>query len=245
VSPPRIARNGDLFDRALLRAARNDDPPRGAEERALEAMGFGAAFAARTALAAPSAGILAGRWAGPIKMAAVAAAVAAGVGGTWLAWSRRAPPAPARAASGIMTTAPAPAPAPASAPAPAPASAPAPAPAPASAPALAPAPALVPGLHPSPLSSEVSLVQQAAHAVAERDPAVALRILDTVRRDYPHGLLTEEAGVLRVQALAQVGRSTEAKALARTLLDAHPEGVLAARLRSVLAAQGASDADTR
>ena len=237
MSPPRIARNGDLFDRALLRAARNDDPPRGAEERALEAMGFGAAFAARTALAAPSAGILAGRWAGPIKMAAVAAAVAAGVGGTWLAWSRRAPPAPARAASGIMTTAPAPAPAPASAPAPAPA--------PASAPALAPAPALVPGLHPSPLSSEVSLVQQAAHAVAERDPAVALRILDTVRRDYPHGLLTEEAGVLRVQALAQVGRSTEAKALARTLLDAHPEGVLAARLRSVLAAQGASDADTR
>jgi len=53
-------------------------------------------------------------------------------------------------------------------------------------------------------------------------------------------VLADEAAALRVQALSRVGRSSEAKALARQLLDAHPQGVLAARLRAVLADEDSS-----
>src|ERR1019366_8623118 len=93
------------------------------------------------------------------------------------------------------------------------------------------------------LSVEIALVQQAARALASGDAAVALSLLDTYDRQCPHGALADEAGALRVQALARSGRAPEARALAQTLLDAHPHGVLAARLKGVL--DGPPDAESR
>jgi hypothetical protein len=93
----------------------------------------------------------------------------------------------------------------------------------------------------TPLSVEIALVQQAARAIAGGETSIALGLLDAYQRQCPHGVLVEEAGALRVEALARSGRKAEARALARELLDAHPHGVLAARLHAVL--DGPSDAD--
>ena len=95
----------------------------------------------------------------------------------------------------------------------------------------------------SALSVEVTLVQDAARALAGGDPAGALRFLDRYDRRWPHGALAEEAGALRVQALQRTDRTGEARALARKLLDAHPHGVLAARLQRVL--DGSTDPAAR
>ncbi|HTB74017.1 MAG TPA: hypothetical protein VK762_12270 [Polyangiaceae bacterium] len=110
----------------------------------------------------------------------------------------------------------------------------------ASRPARRPAPEAVDG---SALSVEITLVQDAARALASGDAAGALRVLDRYDRKWPHGALAEEAGALRVQALQRTDRAAEARTLARKLLDAHPHGVLAARLQRVL--DGSTDAAVR
>jgi hypothetical protein len=84
------------------------------------------------------------------------------------------------------------------------------------------------------LSVEIALVQQAARALASGDAEVAMGLLDTYRRDCPRGVLAEEASALRVQALVQTGHAADAKALAQRLVAAHPDRVLASRLRGVL-----------
>jgi hypothetical protein len=91
------------------------------------------------------------------------------------------------------------------------------------------------------LPNEVALVQQAAQALASGDGEGAIRALDAHDRLWPAGMLGEESGALRVQALVRTGRMAAARTLARKLLDAHPDSVLAARFRRVL--EGASDAD--
>jgi len=111
-----------------------------------------------------------------------------------------------------------------------------------------PQPPVVQDAPPPPLSAEVAIVQRVARSLVSGNAQQALALLDEYGRDYPHGLLKQEANALRVQALAGSGRTAEAKVLARELLDAHPRGVLAARLRSVLAAgtsTASSDAGPR
>jgi hypothetical protein len=84
------------------------------------------------------------------------------------------------------------------------------------------------------LAAEVALIQQATRALASGEPNVARRVLDTYDHDFPDGLLREEAGVLRAQALARSGNDVAAHDLARKLLVAHPESVLAPRLRAMV-----------
>jgi hypothetical protein len=85
-----------------------------------------------------------------------------------------------------------------------------------------------------PLAGEVALVQQAARALAGGEPAVALAVLEAYQGRYPSGVLREEAGLLRVQALAGSGDRERARALARRILDEDPHGVLAPRLRAAV-----------
>jgi hypothetical protein len=252
MSPSRIARSGDPFDRALLRAGRSDDPPRGAEERALAALGLSAELAPGSVGARPG-GFSGVGWGASLKVIAVLLVLGACGAGVWMATRR-----PARAGSGL----PAQVSGPASAPAPSPASV---APAsiarpaepsggatpprevgasPGAAAASRPVRRAGPGaVDRAALSVEVTLVQDAARALAAGDAAAALRVLDTYDRKWPHGALAEEAGALRVQALQRTDRTAEARALARKLLDAHPHGVLAARLQRVL--EGSTDAAPR
>jgi hypothetical protein len=252
MSPSRIARSGDPFDRALLRAGRSDDPARGAEERALAALGLSAELAPGSVGARP--GVFSGvSWGTSLKVIAVLLALGACGAGVWMGvrWL-------ARAGFGFSAQVRGPA----SAPVPSPASV---APASVSRPsepsggatlsrevgassgaATAPRPvrrAAPEAIDRAALSVEVTLVQDAARTLAGGDAAGALRVLDAYDRKWPHGALAEEAGALRVQALERSDRTAEARALARKLLDAHPHGVLAARLQRVL--EGSTDAAAR
>jgi hypothetical protein len=101
-----------------------------------------------------------------------------------------------------------------------------------------PAPSQEPRVTPSSsakpsLSAEVALIQQATRALASGEPDVAQRVLDAYDREFPDGLLHEEAGVLRAQALARSGDDAAARKLARKLLATHPGSVLAPSLRAM------------
>jgi hypothetical protein len=248
MSPPRMVRSGDPFDRALLRAGRSDDPPRGAEDRALAALGLSMGLAARSIAARPRPPSTL-QWGWSLKAVAIALAVGAAVAGAWIAGFRPAslaapvapsvrseavPPPVVRSVAPVGSETAGPMRSPAStAPVAVPTAEPLrPA---ARVPSSAPlAPAHGPPVAAPALSVEIALVQQAARALASGDAAVALSLLDTYDRQCPHGALADEAGALRVQALARTGRAPEARALARKLLDAHPHGVLATRLKGVL-----------
>jgi hypothetical protein len=257
MSPPRLARTGDPFDRALLRAARCESPPPGAEDRALLGLGLSAGLSPHSVVGQTTGSISAVGWAWPLKAIAVTVALGAAIAGAWAGARPRpvlasAAPSAAKAFEAapllppeVNAQAPNPEPSPPrreeppGGPIHASRSSPR---APLSATRL---PDAVPAVQAAtvdvpPLSVEIALVQQAARALAGGEVAIALDLLDTYRRECPRGVLAEEAGVLRVQGLARSGRAAEAKALARQLLDAHPRGVLAARLRGLL--DGRSDA---
>jgi hypothetical protein len=84
------------------------------------------------------------------------------------------------------------------------------------------------------LAQEVALLDQARHAVRQRSPGQALLQLDAYSRLAPRGALLTEANVLRVEALVQVGRRSEAIALARQIIGQAPGSRHAARLRSLV-----------
>ncbi len=289
MSPPRIARSGDPFDRALLRAGRNDDPPRGAEDRAFAALGLSAELAPGSVGARPGS-FSAVSWGASLKVIAVLLALGACGAGVWMGarWlalghagsgllaqvsgpASARTPSPASVASASVARPPEPIDSPLRDPvmpssprvppddsmhSPARATPTRPVAASggatlsgevaassgaaASSPARRVGPGAVDG---SALSVEITLVQDAARALASGDAAGALRVLDRYDRKWPHGALAEEAGALRVQALQRTDRAAEARTLARKLLDAHPHGVLAARLQRVL--DGSTDAAAR
>jgi hypothetical protein len=265
MSPPRMTRNGDAFDRALLRAGRNDGPPLGAEERALAGLGLSAVVVRSAGVMRPE--VLArGLWGWPLKAAAVVLALSALVGVVVASVRPGAAGAPVPATVGV-----------AYAPEPVVPVVPEATLAESNAARVDAAPVVAPSGEPPraaghlalpvpsgvrsagagtgatgtgarataasakpttsgapPLSVEIALVQQAARALASGDAEVAMDLLDTYRRDCPRGVLAEEASALRVQALVQTGHAAEAKALAQRLVAAHPDGVLASRLRGVL-----------
>jgi hypothetical protein len=221
----RIARDGRPFDRQLVRAARNESPAWGAEERALAALGLSATAMGAVKSRVPSGGAL-----GAGGSALVVASLAVGIGvAAWAirsqANARTTIPTLAESAPQIETPALAPAFAPRVTILPAPSS---------SVVRAATAPAKTTHVAPLPLSGEIALVQQAARALASGEPSMALRVLDTYGSQYPGGALAEEASVLRAQALARTGEATQARALAERLIAADPQGVFARRLRDVI-----------
>jgi hypothetical protein len=261
MSPPRMARTGDAFDRTLLRAGRNDGPPLGAEERALAGLGLPLGLTVRPAGAVRSEVLARGLWGWPLKVAAVVLALSTLVGVVVASVRLGAAWVPIPATVGVAD-APEPA-APVIPEAMLPESNAAPVVAPSGEPPRAAghvAPPVPSGVRSAgagtgargtgarataasakgttagapPLSVEIALVQQAARALASGDAEVAMGLLDTYRRDCPRGVLAEEASALRVQALVQTGHAAEAKALAHRLVAADPDGVLASRLRGVL-----------
>jgi|HubBroStandDraft_1064217.scaffolds.fasta_scaffold04977_5 hypothetical protein len=95
---------------------------------------------------------------------------------------------------------------------------------------LAPAsPALPPDLQ-----AEVSALGKARAALGRRDGQTALEALDAYEQAFPTGLLADEATVLRVDALALHGAPTEAAALGRRYLSAHPTSPYGTHLRAVI-----------
>jgi hypothetical protein len=100
------------------------------------------------------------------------------------------------------------------------------------------------GLVPSPrprsmLTAEVFALDRARALVLNRDPDAALRQLDAYAVAFPVGALGDEALVLRVQALVQAQRRTEAIALACEFLERHPRSPHGDELRKLTGSAGA------
>jgi len=83
---------------------------------------------------------------------------------------------------------------------------------------------------PSSLDEEIALLDSARRALKQGDSSGALAALDQHARQRSKHALDAEATLLRVQALVAAGRTSEAKSIAKRVLDANPNGGYACRL---------------
>jgi hypothetical protein len=81
---------------------------------------------------------------------------------------------------------------------------------------------------------EVASLDRARHALADGSAAEALALLTQHEQRYASGTLAPEARVLRIRALLQLGRRTEAERLADEFLALHPHSPHAAQVRDLL-----------
>jgi hypothetical protein len=241
----------DDFDEALLRAGRRAPAPPRLRERALGAAAAGAAALATTKAAAGVAGAKAsggilGKVA--IKWALVAAVGATSVGAAYVVETRLAspeaadpaPPAVVTAASPVtkvappvVTAAPSVAPPPPEDPPEPPPAAPVARSRPSTAEALPVAP---PPERESALREEIALVDAARAAIADGDPAFALRRIEDHAARFPAGSFAVERDVLRIDALVLAGRSDEARERARAFVARHPKAAQARRIEKIAGA---------
>jgi outer membrane protein assembly factor BamD (BamD/ComL family) len=84
------------------------------------------------------------------------------------------------------------------------------------------------------LVREIGLVQRAHERVAAGDARGALALLDSYDAEFPRGQMSEEATVLRIQALREAGQEGRAQSLAHAFLEQHGDSPLAQRVRSLL-----------
>ncbi len=81
------------------------------------------------------------------------------------------------------------------------------------------------------LSEELARLDGARTKLASGQPSAAIEALDAYGREFPRGSLRLEASVLRIEALAKAGRTSEARDRAKRFLAAHPNSVLGARVK--------------
>ncbi|HEY5956203.1 MAG TPA: hypothetical protein VIV60_06610 [Polyangiaceae bacterium] len=86
----------------------------------------------------------------------------------------------------------------------------------------------------SSLAREVEWLDKARAANAAHDAARTLQILDGYQLQFSEGILGPEAQLLRVEALVQSGRISEALPLARRMLESAPRGPHAERIIALL-----------
>jgi len=84
------------------------------------------------------------------------------------------------------------------------------------------------------LSEELGALDRARLALAGGDARRALDELESYDRRFPSGRLQLEAEVLRIDALAKVGRKEAARSRAEAFLRRHPNSVLTTRVRAHL-----------
>jgi hypothetical protein len=89
------------------------------------------------------------------------------------------------------------------------------------------------------LGDEIASLDRAREALAHGDASRALALVDEYAKEFPGGVLGQEATVVRIEALLARGDRKAADGLARRLLAAHPASPHAARVRALLA--GASN----
>lgn len=84
------------------------------------------------------------------------------------------------------------------------------------------------------LSAELDLLKRARAALRSRVPEQALALLDQHAREHSGDGLSSEATVLRIEALAALGRHDEASALAVRFVRDDPSGAFADRARTFI-----------
>lgn len=84
------------------------------------------------------------------------------------------------------------------------------------------------------LADELAVVDLARAALARKDPAQALRLLDEHARRFSPRRLDAEATVLRIEALSAASDRATASRLGQAFLSKHPQGPYARRVRSLI-----------
>jgi hypothetical protein len=103
---------------------------------------------------------------------------------------------------------------------------PSPSPVPAPRPSTASAPAASGSGRDHALAAERALVESARTALSRDDAATALATLERHAARFPSGVLTEEREALAIQALARLGRSSDARARADRFRKTFPSSML-------------------
>ncbi|HET9931391.1 MAG TPA: hypothetical protein VFQ35_11910 [Polyangiaceae bacterium] len=88
----------------------------------------------------------------------------------------------------------------------------------------------------STLAEELAMVDLARAALARKDTAQSLRLLDEYTHRFSPRRLETEATVLRIEALSAAGDRATASRLGQTFLSRHPQGPYARRVRSLIGA---------
>jgi hypothetical protein len=81
---------------------------------------------------------------------------------------------------------------------------------------------------------QVAWIDHARSLAESGDTTGALQALDGYDRTFPHGVLSEESALLRIEAVFARGDVRGASGLARRFLVEHPHSVHAAKVRSLL-----------
>lgn len=89
-----------------------------------------------------------------------------------------------------------------------------------------------PGAARGELEQELSLMEQAQHALKQGDPESALSSLDQHAAEHPDGMLSSERQGVRAIALCQAGKREEGQRVARRFLNDSPKSPVAARVRA-------------
>jgi outer membrane biosynthesis protein TonB len=238
----------DETEQLLLRAGR-PRAPRAARERAWIAA---SGVAASTTLAAGSVAAKAGSVVGGKLIAVIAFTGLAAMGGAMALQQRHRasePPPDEHTVPVVVqqtpTVVPRPAPVPSIAPAPVPSIAPAPVESvearPTGSISVTPPPRAATPVAPEPtetatssMPSELAALQQARASLASGDPARALSMLDAYAARFPHGVMAQEAAVLRIEALVRAGDRPAAQRAADAYLAAYPQSPYLDRIRSLL-----------
>jgi hypothetical protein len=85
-----------------------------------------------------------------------------------------------------------------------------------------------------PGGEEFRLLQAARRAAAEH-PDQALKLTDEHHRRFPRGMLAQERDAIAIEALADLGRETEARSLYRAFRAAYPQSPYRSRVERALA----------
>jgi hypothetical protein len=225
--------------RALLRSAELDGPPNGAMRRVLTRAGVGVgvglavvATSSTTASAAKLAPAVVGKWLAITAFVGAGAVAAVHVAkpswtkltqpaitGTTHEASPRAVPAPTPVVEPTDTVVPSDPPS-------------------VDGPVVAPAPRAVKAAPAASadINGEIAAISQARGALDKGNARGALAALDRYQQDFPHGALSPEATVLRIEALNVAGDRARAKSLGEAFLKAHPKSPHAQRVRSLIGA---------
>jgi hypothetical protein len=84
------------------------------------------------------------------------------------------------------------------------------------------------------LADEVKAIQRAKSALSSGNASGAIKELDAYRETFPRGRLSQEATVLRIEALSASGNRAAAQKLGESFLKANERSPYADRVKSVL-----------
>jgi outer membrane protein assembly factor BamD (BamD/ComL family) len=86
----------------------------------------------------------------------------------------------------------------------------------------------------SSLAAEIAALDRARGPLQSGDASGALHALDDYARAFPHGVMSHEATVLRIEALVKAGNIDAARALAKRFLAQNPKSPHAQRIRRLV-----------